>query len=430
MTTRSDVVALHRQHVWPPYTSAEDHAEKEPLVIVRAEGSYLEDHNGKRYIDGNGSWWTNPLGHGHPRLLRALREQAAELVHCASSQITTPQTAMLAAELVAIAPKGLTRVHFSDDGSTAVEVAIKTAFQYWQQNGRPNRTRFVSLAGAFHGDTLGAVSVGGVPAFQSIFAPLVFDVIHAPVPDPDGFEMAVSAIEAMLKAKGDEIAAVIVEPLIQGAAGMRMWSHELLVRLRTATRAADTFLIADEVFTGYGRTGTMWACEQANITPDLLCTAKCFSGGMFPMAATLSTERIYDGFRGGSSRALMHGHTFSGNPLGAAIAREVLAIYRDEKVLAQIARKRIRIANAFDKISELSGVRRTRTLGMVGACDLGDSGYAGKRGWDVYNAALSRGVFLRPLGDTVYITPHFTMSDDTLDELLAVVADSISKSTR
>jgi adenosylmethionine-8-amino-7-oxononanoate aminotransferase len=428
--SRAEIVELHRRHVWPPYTSADEHASIDPLVIVHAEGSYLEDKNGKRYIDGNGSWWTNVLGHGHPRLIRALREQSETLLHCASSMIANPQAALLAAEIVAVAPKGISRAHFSDDGSTAVEVAIKTAFQYWQQNGRERRVRFIALSGAFHGDTLGAVSLGGVAAFRNVFAPLVFDVLHAPVDDVDGFEKAVHAIEKILETKSDEIAAVIVEPLIQGAAGMRMWPAALLRRIREATSKADTFLIADEVFTGYGRTGTMWACDQAQVSPDLLCTAKSFSGGVLPMAATLSTERVYEGFKGDRSRALMHGHTFSGNALGASVAREVLAIYEDEKILDQIALKHKRIAQAFAKLQDLPGVVRTRSLGMVGACDVGSGGYAGKSGWRVYEHGLSMGAFLRPLGDTVYITPRFNIEDSVLDRLLEIVAESIRLSVR
>ncbi len=399
-------------------------------MIAHAFGSHLEDLNGRKFIDGNGSWWSNPLGHRHPRLVKALHDQSARALHVASSLIANPETALLAEEVVAVAPRGLSRVHFSDDGSTAVEVAIKIAFQYWKQNGAKKRTRFISLGGAFHGDTLGAVSVGGVPTFKSAFNELTFEVFHASVEGSNGFERAIEAIESELRDRADDVAGVIVEPLIQGAAGMRMWSTVLLRRLRDATTRADTFLIADEVFTGYGRTGSMWACEQANVSPDLLCVAKCFSGGVLPMAATLATDRLYDGFRGGKDRALMHGHTFSGHPLGAAIAREVLSIYRDEKILEQVGQKAPRLARAFDAMRELPGVSNVRSLGMVAALEVGTDGYAGRRGWAVYEEALKLGAFLRPLGDTVYVTPHFNMPDDTLDELLAIVRESISRTAR
>ena len=423
---RQALIDLDRQHVWRPYTSSEDHEAIDPLVIAEAQGAWLTDINGQRYLDGNGSWWVNTLGHGHPRLVRALAEQSEQLIHCAMAGVTNPVAIQLASELAAIAPGELERVFYSDDGSTAVEAAVKIAFQYWQQNDRPRRSRFVALSSAFHGDTLGAVALGGVEAFRSAFGPLLMDVVHCPEPDEThGWERAIDAIEATLNKSADEIAGVVVEPMIQGAAGMRMWPAEQLARLRDLTQNADTFLIADEVFVGYGRTGKMWACEHADIVPDIMCVAKAFSGGMLPMAATIATPRVYDGFRGDKSRALMHGHSFCGNPLGAAIAREVLAVYRDEDVLGQVARKAPIVSAAFDRLGALNGVLRTRSLGMVAAADLGDGGYAGRLGWQVYEEALQRGAYIRPLGDTVYITPPLTIADDELQQLLDILADAI-----
>ena len=222
-----------------------------------------------------------------------------------------------------------------------------------------------------------------------------------------------------------QLAGVAIEPLIQGAAGMQMYDAELLRELRARTEAIDTFLIADEVFTGYGRTGAMWACELAGVVPDLLCTAKGFTAGVLPMAATLATPRVYDGFRGAADRALMHGHTFCGNPLGAAIAREVLAIYRDEAVLENVARMAPQVAEAFERLSAVPGVGRVRTCGLVGAADLGDGGYGGRTGWRVFEAALERGLFLRPLGDCVYITPALNLTDDELTFLLDALDASV-----
>lgn len=422
--TRADVVALERRHVWPPYTSSERHESTEPLVIVGGEGAWIEDADGRRLLDGNASWWTVTLGHQHPRLKAALSRQADALMHVAAGGITHAPIALLARDLAAVAPPGLTRAHFSDDGSTAVEVAIKAAFQYWQQNGRPRRTRFLVLAGAYHGDTIGAASLAAVEEFSRVFAPLFFEVIRAPHPDAS-WDGVVEHIECALTEHADDIAAVVVEPLIQGASGMRMHPPEVLRRIREATRAADTFLIADEVFTGYGRTGAMWACELAGVVPDLMCVAKGFTAGVLPMAATLASERVYDGFRGGAERALMHGHTFCGNPLGAAIAREVLAIYRDEDILGQVRDKAPILERAFERIAAIAGVRRVRTLGMVGAADLGDDGYRGQLGWRVFEAALARGAFLRPLGDTVYVTPALNIAEPDLEALLAILEDAI-----
>jgi adenosylmethionine-8-amino-7-oxononanoate aminotransferase len=320
-------------------------------------------------------------------------------------------------------------VFYSDDGSTAVEVALKMAFQHWQQNGRPQRRRFVSLARAYHGDTLGAVSVGGVAEFRAVFGPLLFAVIAPPdAGDGDaGWERAFDAAAALVGERAGEIAGVLVEPVVQGAAGMRVYPPELLARLHDATRRADTFLIADEVFTGFGRTGPMWACEHAGVTPDILCTAKGLSGGVLPFAATLATGRVYDGFRGGKDRALMHGHTFYGNPLGAAVAREVLAIYRDEDVLAQVTENAPRLRDAFLRIAELPGVERPRALGMVAAVDLGDPGYFGEIGWRVHEVARRRGAYLRPLGNTVYVCPPLTITAAELDQLCAIVHESIEE---
>jgi adenosylmethionine-8-amino-7-oxononanoate aminotransferase len=436
---RDQVIALARRHVWPPYTSPERHEQVEPLVIAEAEGAWLVDLDGRRYLDGNASWWTATLGHRHPRLVRALADQAARLDHVAAGGTTHPQVARLAAELCAVAPAGLTRVHFTDDGSTAVEVALKIAFQYWQQNGRPARRRFLALSSAYHGDTLGAASLTGGGEFFAVFGPMLFDVIVAPPTDAHGDDDAAWAafgdrLEALIAARADELAGVVVEPLVQGAAGMRMYPPALLARLREATRRADTLLIADEVFTGYGRTGAMWACDLAGVTPDLLCTAKGFTAGLLPMAATLATERLYDGFRAapggaagaGPSRALMHGHSFCGHPLGAAVAREVLAIYRDEDVVAGVAPRAAKIAAAMAALARLPGVRHTRALGIVGAADLGDGGYHGGAGARVYAEALARGLYARPLGDTVYVCPPLNVPLADLDQLLAAFGEAVA----
>jgi adenosylmethionine-8-amino-7-oxononanoate aminotransferase len=425
--TRDAVVALHRGYVWPPYTSADEHATRSPLVIVGAEGAWLEDADGRRLLDGNASWWTSALGHRHPRIVGAILRQLESLDHAAMAGATNVAAALLAEELVQVAPKGLVRVHFSDDGSTSVEVAVKIAHQYWAQNGRPARSRFISLGGAFHGDTLGAVSLGGVDAFRNVFGALLFDVMRPPDPGTElaGWERLVEAIERELARDGDRIAAVLVEPLVQGAAGMRVWPAPLLARLRDATTRAETFLVCDEVFTGYGRTGRMWASEHAGVTPDLLCTAKGFAAGALPMAATLATERVWQGFSGGAERALMHGHTFCGHALGAAVARETLAIFRDEDILGAVAHKAQLIARGFARIASLPGVLRTRSLGMLGAADLGAGGYGGRAGWRVYDEALVRGAILRPLGDTVYVTPPLNIGDADLERLLGVLHDAI-----
>ncbi len=428
MSLRDELVALDRRAVWRPYTSSEDHERIDPLVIVSADGPYLVDADGRRYLDGSGSWWCNNLGHGHPRLRAALARQAEQLMHCTFAGVTHEPAARLAAELLDVAPEGLARVFFSDDGSTSVEVALKMAFQYWQQNGRPERTRFLVLPGAYHGDTFGSMSVSAVDAFSGVFRPLLFETERLPEPDDadDAFDAVADAVERRLAEDGDRIAALVVEPLVQGAAGMRTYPPAVLRRFRDAATRADTFLVCDEVFTGFGRTGTFWASSQAGITPDLLCTSKGLTGGTLPFAATLATARIYDGFRGDKRRALMHGHTFCGNPLGAALAREVLAIFRDERVLDGVPPRARRIAEAFADLGTIPGVRRTRALGMVAAADLeGEAGYFGALGWAVHEEAKKRGAHLRPLGNTIYIVPPLNVPEADLEALHAIVRDAV-----
>ncbi len=431
--TREEIVALDRAHVWHPYTATDDWEKTDPIVVARAEGSCFWDVDGKRYLDGNSSWWVASLGHGHPRLLRVLREQAESLVHVALGGNTHEPAAALAAELVEIAPHGLSRVFFTDNGSTSIEVAVKIAVQHWRQRGKPQKRRFLALDGAFHGDTIGATSLGGVEVFRRPFADIVFDCVHAPFPAPDAYERAFAALASMLEREKDSLAAVVVEPLVQGAAGMRMYDARYLAELRELTRRHDVLLVVDEVFAGYGRTGKMWACDHAGITPDVMCLGKAFAS-LLPMGATLVTEGVFDAFRGGKDHALYYGHTFCGHPLGAALAREVLAIYRDERVVEQVQAKAPRIEAAFARIASLPGVERVRSLGMIGAADLAPSGsaggYLGDAGWRVYDEARKRGAYLRPLGDTVYVCPPLVIGDADLDALLGILEESVAAISR
>jgi len=396
-----------------------------PLVVSSARGSRLQDASGQQYLDANASWWCSVLGHQHPRLVSALKHQVDTLCHVALAGIAHEPSAALAAELCAVAPAGLSKVFYSDDGSTSVEVALKLALQYWAQNGRPERRRFLALEGAFHGDTLAAASVSGIEVFRRPFGSVLIDCLRVP-PGQAGYERAFSALDRLLSEHRDELAAVIVEPVVQAAAGMRIYPPEFLRALRAATQRHDVFLICDEVFTGYGRTGPFWACNHADVAPDLLCTAKGFTGGMLPMAATLASERIFSGFLGQAERAFFYGHTFCGNPLGAALAREVLRVFQDERVLQLARGKAERIAAAFQGFSALPEVVETRSLGMLGALDLaGGTSYLEPRGRRVYAEALKRGAYLRPLGNTVYITPSLNIPDQDLDELLGIVEQSV-----
>jgi len=428
--TRAAIVALDKQRVWHPYTEMGAYiAETDPLVIHRAEGARLFDVDGRTYLDANSSWWSQTLGHNHPRLIAALKRQADELCHCALAGMIHPAAAALASELCQVAPRGLERVFFSDNGSTAVEVAVKLAAQYAAQNGAPRRTKFVALDGAFHGETVGAASLGGVEVFRRPFAGILFDCVHVPSASEGGYDHAFATLAQVMARGSDEIAAVVLEPRVQGAAGMRIYDAAYLQRARELCDRFEVPLVFDEVFTGYGRTGPMWAGESAAVSPDIMCVAKGYTGGMLPMSATLVTQRIFDGFLGDPSRAFYYGHTFCGNPLGAAVAREVLRVFEDEHILANAVPKAAAIAASFASLGELPRVHKARALGMIGAIEIEDTrpGYLGQVGWRVYEAARRRGLYLRPLGNVVYVAPPLNIPSGDLQEMLGKVREAIEE---
>jgi adenosylmethionine-8-amino-7-oxononanoate aminotransferase len=443
MPTREDLIEWDRHHYWHAFTQM---AEYEPLVIARAEGCWLIDIDGREYLDGAGSMWCNVHGHHHPRIDAAIREQLDRVAHCTSLGMGCDTTVRLAKRLTELAPGGLERVFFSSDGSSAVEVALKMAFQYWQQcaQPQPGKTKFIALAEAYHGDTIGSASVGGIARFHALFEPLLFDVIRAPIPDAQQLPTGMSAeaeakyfldpMERLLEAHHVDVAAVVIEPLVQCAAGMVMHSPGYLRGLRELATKYDVLLIADEIAVGMGRTGTMFACEQESVVPDILCLGKGLTGGYLPLSATITTDRVYRAFLGThfEGRALYHGHTYGGNPLAAAAALATLDVFDEEQTLVELRAKIGQLGEALCKLAEHPHVCRVRQRGMIGALELTPDKGAGlsypiseRIGWQICRAALARGVWLRPLGDVLYVMPPLAISTDDLDKLMSVLAASI-----
>ncbi len=415
---------LDRDHLWHPFTQQRDWCEEAPLVIDRADGTDLIDAEGRRYIDGVSSLWCNVHGHRHPAIDRALRDQIERVAHSTMLGLTHPGAAELAASLVKIAPAGLERVFYSDSGSTAVEIALKMAFQYWQQRGGQHvrRTSFVHLRDAYHGDTIGSVSLGGIDLFCAAYRPLLF-ASHAAQPG-DAADM-----ERILAAHEEEIAAVIVEPLVQGAAGMLVHPPGYLRAVRELCDRHGLLMICDEVATGFGRTGTMFACEQEDVSPDLLCLAKGLTGGYMPLAATLATERIYEGFLGSQEqfRTFFHGHTYTGNPLACAAALANLRAFEEEKTLLRLRPKVRLLGELLGELATIGGVAEVRGRGFMVGIDLGEHDPAQRLGQKVALAARARGAIVRPLGDVIVLMPPLAISKGDLRRLVEITAASIEE---
>lgn len=431
-----------REHVWHPFTALADWEAAEPLVIERAEGCYLIDDRGRRYLDGVSSLWCNVHGHRHPALDAALREQIDRVAHSTLLGVTHAPAVELARRLVECTPPGLSRVFFSDDGATAVEIALKMAFQYYRQkpDPEPERTLFLALDGAYHGDTLGDVSVGGVSRFHAMFGPLLFPTLRAPTPHcyrcPLGLERSscgmecLDAVERLLAQHPGRVAAIVVEPLVQGAAGMIVHPDGYLRGLRALCDRHGTLLIADEVAVGFGRTGTLFACDQEGVTPDFLCLAKGITGGYLPLAATLTTDAVHSAFYGSvtDGKTFYHGHTYGGNPLGAAVALANLRVFRDEKTLDGLVPKFERLAARLREFAALRFVGDVRQRGLIGAVELvADRAtktpfpWSDQVGARVCARARDLGLLIRPLGDVLVIMPPLSIRLDELDEMLDVM---------
>ena len=397
--------AADKAHAWHPFTQHRDWGapEHEPLVLVEGEGALLRDSEGREYIDGNSSIWTNLHGHRHPRIDAAIRAQLDRVAHTSFLGFTHPPAAQLARELVALWPAdSLTRVFFSDDGSTAIEVALKMAAQFWQQSGQAKRTRFVAFTGAYHGDTMGASSLGGIPAFHGKFSAWQFPAEH------------VATMDDLAALDPTRIAAVVIEPLLQGAAGMRLWPRGMLAELRAWCDATGVLLILDEVMTGFGRTGTMFACEREDVIPDFIALAKGLTGGYLPLAATLTTERIFSAFLGGPERTLYYGHSYTANPLGCAAALANLAIFREERLLEKLRGQIAHFTRLLDGLRALGEVRQPFPSARL-------------TGARVCQAARKHGLLTRPIRDVVVLMPPYCITKAQLVQAVEAVALAVAE---
>jgi adenosylmethionine-8-amino-7-oxononanoate aminotransferase len=417
---------LDHRHLWHPFTQQRDWVGEEPLMIERAEGNELIDADGQRYLDGVSSLWCNVHGHRHPAIDGAIEDQLELVAHSTMLGLSHPGAAELAGRLVEIAPAGLSRVFYSDSGSTAVEVALKMAFQYWQHRGGQHvrKTSFICLEDSYHGDTIGSVSVGGIDLFHSAFGPLLFEAHRAIPGDTDDMARLLALLE-------EEVAAVVIEPLVQGAAGMLMHPPGYLRAVRRLCDRHGVLLICDEVATGFGRTGTMFACEQEGVSPDLLCLAKGLTGGYMPLAATLATEWIYEAFLGAHEefKTFFHGHTYTGNPLACAAALASLEVFREERTLVRLQPKIRLLTELLEDVEAMPEVREVRHRGLMVGIDLGKHDPALRMGHRVVLEARRRGVIVRPLGDVIILMPPLTISKQELRRLVGVTAESIRAAT-
>lgn len=408
-------------HVWHPFTQHDEWEQSEPLIIEGAEGVELIDVHGKRYLDGVSSLWTNVHGHRVSALDEAVRQQLERVAHSTMLGLGNVPSIELARKLSEMTPGDLNRTFYSDSGSTATEVGIKIAFQYQQQIGNTDRTRFAAFAQAYHGDTIGSVSVGGIDLFHEIYRPLLFDAVHLPVPDradPKDEEACLDEIANLLAAHSAELAGLIFEPLVQGAAGMRMHSPDFLRQVLTMCREAGIVLIADEVATGFGRTGTMFAMEQVGVVPDILCLAKGLSGGYLPLAATVATDAIFDAFRGpyGQYRTFFHGHTYTGNPLACAAALANLELFENNDVIAGLPPKIAALEQALATLPD-EYVAERRQRGLMAAALVRNEDEDLRRGHRVCIAAREHGAIVRNLGDALIFMPALAMEPDDIRRL-------------
>ncbi len=445
--TQEQLSKIDLQYIWHPCSQMKDYETLPPIVIDHGKGVYLYDKNGKRYLDVVSSWWCNLLGHCNEKISARMKQQLDKLEHVIFANFTHEPAIQLCERLVQILPKGLCKFNFSDNGSAAIECALKMAFQYQYQTGHPEKKRFMALSEGYHGETIGALSVGGLDLYAEIYKPMLMDIVRVEAPDcyrcPYGecrdtcqCECFQQAEEALSK-YGQEIVAFIMEPLVQGSAGMRIYPPLYLKKLREACDRYGVLLIADEIATGFGRTGKLFACDHAGITPDILCMSKGLTGGYLPMAITVTTQEIYDAFYDdyNKGKAFMHSHTYSGNPLACSAALAVQDILEEEQILEHAAQRADYLhEQLMNALGDHPNVGEIRHIGLINGIEL----VADRKtktpfpsedrvGYQIYKRALQEGVIFRPLGDVIYFNPPLIIKEEEIDEAVAVCKKVITE---
>jgi adenosylmethionine-8-amino-7-oxononanoate aminotransferase len=434
--------------LWHPCTQMHDHESLPPIPIRRGRGVWLEDFNGKRYLDAISSWWVNLFGHANPRINAAVADQLQQLEHVILAGFTHEPVVQLSERLTQISPKGLTRCFYADSGSAAVEIALKMSFHYWHNRGERRRTRFISLANSYHGETLGALAVGDVALYKDTYKPLLLEAITVKSPDcyyrepgeswADYSTRAFAGMEAALARHAGKVCAVVVEPLVQCAGSMRMYDPAYLRLLRQACDKYRVHLIVDEIAVGFGRTGTMFACEQAGIVPDLMCLGKGLTGGYLPLSACLTTDEVYQAFYANytARKAFLHSHSYTGNPLACRAALATLDIFRDDDVIDRNRELAAHMARAAAPLTDHPHVSEVRQTGMILAIEMvrdkksrAPYPWQERRGLSVYRYALEQGVLLRPLGDVIYFMPPYVTTPEEIDLLARVAREGIDRAT-
>ncbi len=423
------------KYIWHPCSQMKDYETLPPIVIERGEGINLYDINGKCYKDVISSWWCNLLGHSNPRINSAIKKQLDTLEHVIFANFTHKPAITLCEELMEVIPKGLCKFNFADNGSSAIEMSLKMSFQYHYQTGHPEKKRFMALTDAYHGETIGALSVGGVDLYSELYKPILMDVVR--IKGPDCYRCSYAGIreacacecfkeaEKEFEKYGAETAAIIVEPLLQGSAGMKIYPARYLIKLRELCDKYNVHLIADEIATGYGRTGKMFAFDHAGVSPDIMCLSKGLTGGYMPMSIAITTQKIYDAFYDDylKGKAFMHSHTYAGNPLACSAAIEVLKILKEEDIIKKANKKAVYFNRIIkEKFLPLENVGEVRTIGLINAIELVKDksskealDYKKRTGYQIYKKALEKGVLLRPLGDVIYFNPPLIIEEEDMN---------------